>query len=203
MTGVVVSDKEDFKLSAGHILQGALNRQFGDTLMNEIDLYCKKGRINPEDFKTKQGQACFMEMLNFLDEDQPDHIRFEFMKKLYLGIMSDNDRDRESTREQQYMNLCRGLSSGEVITLIAAGEYTDLKESSTAWTYEDWYENLAVHCALNHSELCAFHGDKLANKRLIKQIKRGSEPEIFGLTSLGVSILQYIKTYDEASTETV
>lgn len=94
ITGIVVSSKDDFKLSVGHALQGALKQQFLETLMDEIDSYREKGRIKDEDFQTKQGQACFMEMLNFLDEDNPDGIRFEFMKKLYLGIMSDEEQDR-------------------------------------------------------------------------------------------------------------
>ena len=78
MTGMVVSGKDDFKLSTGHVLQGALKHQFLRTLLDEIESHREKGHIKDEDFQTKQGQVCFMEMLNFLDEDNPDDIRLEF-----------------------------------------------------------------------------------------------------------------------------
>lgn len=103
-----------------------MKHQFLRTFLDEIDSYREKGRIKDEDLKTKQGQACFMEMLNFLDEDNPDDIRFEFMKKLYLGIMSDDERDMESALEQQYLSICRTLSTGELMTLVGA-----LKHSKT------------------------------------------------------------------------
>jgi hypothetical protein len=90
MTGMAVSSKDELMLSVGHVLQGALKHEFLRTFLDEIGSYREKGRIKDEDLKTKQGQTCFMEMLNFLDEDNPDDIRFEFMKKLYLGIISDD-----------------------------------------------------------------------------------------------------------------
>ena len=86
-------------------------------------------------------------------EDNPDDIRFEFIKKLYLGIMSDDERDLESAREQQCVSLCRGLSSGEVLTLLSAGKYTDFKKPLRGWTYDEWYNALADLCDLNHGEL--------------------------------------------------
>ncbi len=142
-------------------------------------------------------------LIHRLLEDNPDDIRFEFIKKLYLGIMSDDERDLEQALKQRYISLCRGLPSGEVLTLLAAGKYTDFKKPSRGWTYDEWYNALADQCDLNHGELCSCYGDELANKRMIKQIKRGSEPEIFGLTSLGLSILQYVIMYEEDSTESL
>ena len=61
------------------------------------------------------------------------------MKKLYLGIMSDDERDRESVHEQQYISLCRSMTSGELIVLIGAWKYTEKGQNIRPHSEEVWF----------------------------------------------------------------
>ena len=198
MTGIAASGRDDLTLSLGHALQGALKLQFFETLMDEMDSYREKGRIKDDDLKTKQGQACFMEMLNFLDGDNPDDIRFEFMKKLYLGIMSDDERDRESVLEQQYMSFCRKLTAGEIMTLVGAWKYAQKQEGNPSYPSDAWYKQIAGPSKLIHDSLAQYYGKMLEEKGIfgVRILVAGRERTITGLTTLATEILKYIESYE-------
>jgi hypothetical protein len=101
-------------------------------------------------------------MLDFLDEDNPDDIRFGFMKKLCLGIMSDDERDRASVLEQQHLSVACTFTSGKV--LVRLGTHRLLSEADAKLNARPWRENIARASGLIYHELCLNSEDGLVEE---------------------------------------
>ena len=82
--------------------------------------YRLAGKIKDEYQFSEQAQACLEEILDFLDNDSPDEIRFTVLKKVFMVAATETISDRDSLLPQQYMRLCRGLPSGEILILSTA-----------------------------------------------------------------------------------
>ena len=77
ITGLAASDKQALLLSLGRILQRIRGGQFLEQLKTEWDEYRKAGRISDTHFESEQGRECLQEILDYLDGEAPDHLRFE------------------------------------------------------------------------------------------------------------------------------
>ena len=82
ITGLASSEKKEIILSIGYVFQKFRSGNFLKVLSDEWEKFKKMGRISDEYEKTEQHQACLQEMLDFLDKDTPDEIRFSFLKKM-------------------------------------------------------------------------------------------------------------------------
>lgn len=76
LSGMAISEKKDFGLSVSHLLQGLLRGKLLNQLINEWSEYREKGKIKDDYQSTEQHFECLQEMLDFLDKDNPDQIRF-------------------------------------------------------------------------------------------------------------------------------
>jgi hypothetical protein len=202
VTGIAVSNRKDFVLSGSRIFQSAINRNFLQTLKSEWDSYKQKGRIEGDYEGTEQHHACFQEMLDFLDNDLPDKIRFGFMKKIFLTASTEEVLDRDSVLPQQYMRICRSLSSGEVIVLTAtfkiykSGEWKADTQSAVIWL-----EKVARVSGLKHIELVGLHERSLMDKALLTPRQAGDKSGIVEgkycrLTKLAIDIYSFIEAYE-------
>ncbi len=96
ITGALSSKREDWILSIGHLFQRARAREFLSGLQTEWDAYVEKGKIKPGYESTDQHKTCLQEMLDALDHDCPDEIRFMTMKKILLVAACESNSDRKS-----------------------------------------------------------------------------------------------------------
>lgn len=210
-TGGFASDKKELVRSAGHILQAMLNGNRIETLKSEWDSLREKGRIKDDYQHTEQHHACLQEMLDFLDNDKPDKTRFDFMKKIFLMAATEEVVDRESVLPHQFMRLCRQLSSGEILVLMATYKCVvngTMKKDSCG--INEWLGEIAGMTGLEHRELVFPFQEKLEGLGILS---KRTHPDKSGvrltsknrLTDLGWSICKFIKQYDEsedqASTE--
>ena len=117
VTGIAASDRHQVVLSLGHVVQRLRSGKFLSQLMREWDEFREKGRIKESHEKSEQHQSCLQEMLDFLDKDMPDQIRFDALKKVFIVAATDKDTDSASLLPCEYMRICRTLSSGEIIVL--------------------------------------------------------------------------------------
>jgi hypothetical protein len=202
LTGIAVSNKEDFILSGSRLFQSAINRNFYHTLKSEWDSYKQKGRIKDDYEGTEQHHACLQEMLDFLDSDLPDRTRFEFMKKIFLVASTEKTLDRDSILPQQYMRICRSLKSGEILVLV--GVYKMVKQGS--WNPKNssavnWLKDVACISGLEHNDLVSVYEKKLIENVLITPRtladSSGIETGKYNrLTPLGYELCRFVEAYD-------
>lgn len=204
-TGIASSDRKDLILSVGHIFQRLRSGVFLQTLKLEWDAYKKKGRIKDDYEQTEQHKVCLQEILDFLDKDSPDEIRFSFLKKILFTASTETVSDRDSVLPQQYMRLCRLLTSGEILVLAAGHNIMkDIgvdKEDSQAI---NWLIKVAKNSGLKHPELVELYEPNLIEKQLITPRTYGDKSGVrlgknFRFTDLAGGIWKFIEAYDDAA----
>ena len=77
LTGIASSERKELILTVGQIFQRARAHGFLDALMREWKEFQANGKVDPEYTKSEQHKACLQELLDFLDKDSPDQIRFD------------------------------------------------------------------------------------------------------------------------------
>ena len=207
ITGIAASERKGLSLSVGHIFQSLRKGQFLSRLGEEWDSYREKGRIKDDYIDTEQHRSCLQELLDFLDNDSPDEIRFEVMKKVFIAAAIETASDRNSLLPYQFLRLCRGMSSGEVIVLNATYEIAKSENiSNTENSANVWLRTIADKSGLVYTSLVEIHEEDLIKKHLLSG-RMGSDRSIvairpnFRLTSLALELCDYIASYDSASEE--
>jgi hypothetical protein len=141
-------------------------------------------------------------MLDFLDKDSPDEIRFSFLKKIFLITATETASDRNSIIPQQFMKICRCLSSGEI--LVMQGAYSYLKAGHidpNDLNTQSWLRNVAKESGLTYPSLVESHESELERKKIIRgrfySDKSGvTLGDYYRLTELGYQICKFIESYD-------
>jgi len=203
ITGVAASERKDLILSLGHLFQRARSGRFLRTLMDEWDYYREKGRIKDDYIQTEQHQECLQEMLDFLDKDSPDEVRFSVLKNFISVAATEMKSMRDSVLPQQYMRLCRRLSAGEILVLsttyhIAQNDVPKQKDSSAV----NWLAKIAENSGLKYWELVEIHERNLIEKNLLTRREQADRSGVslgkhYRLTGLGYEICQFIEGCDK------
>lgn len=206
ITGIAASERKDLALSVGHIFQALRKGQFLSQLSEEWDSYREKGRIKDDYIDTEQHKSCLQELLDFLDNDSPDEIRFEVMKKVFLVAATETDSDRNSLLPYQFLRLCRGMSSGEVIVLNTTYRIAKSDQIPNVSGANQWLDAIAKESGLCHTSLVEIYEEELIKKHLIYGRLYSDRSGVavgqhFRLTSLGLELCDYIASYDNASKE--
>lgn len=200
LTGIAVSDRKDWALSIGYLLQRARGGQFLRALMREYEKYRDKGKIKDDYAGTEQCQATLQEILDCLDKDSPDEVRFSFLKKLFLSIATEELSNREDVIPQQYMKIARALDSGEVLVLLAS--YEIAKKGRDVIDFPAWMHNVRDYSGLKHAELIQLFEKTLIEKKLIlPSFGSMHTAEHHRLTSLGYEMCRFIEHYDKTQTK--
>jgi hypothetical protein len=203
VVGLAVSTKKDLFLSGSRLFQSALNLNFTEQLKEEWDEFRKKGIIGEDYEYTEQSHACLQEMLNFLDEDAPDKIRFDFLKKIFIMAGTGKIMSMESILPQQYMRICRTLSTSEILILVAAFKLAKNKSWQLSIKNADvWLKTIADKSGLYHPELVDYYDQILIDKKLltnrVHSDRSGINPgKNCRLTNLAIKISEFIETYDD------
>lgn len=192
LTGIAASDRKALAMSLGHILQRMRGGSFLSQVKKEWGAYREQGRIKDNYLNTTQHKECFQELLDFLDGESPDEVRFEALKSIFLRAATEEETDRSSVLPQQYMRIIRSLSAGEVILLAASYKYP-----STDGAAVNWISNMASKSPLKIPELVEIHEDALIRKHLITPRMHGDRSGVSRgvhgrLTRLGINICEFI-----------
>ncbi len=202
-SSVAASDRKDLILSIGHIFQRLRSGSFLEALKKEWECYIEKGRIKEDYTDSEQHQECLQEMLDFLDKDSPDERRFSILKAIFLGAATETKSNRNSVLPQQYMSLCRTLSSGEVLVLQSTFTISETGYSSTT-SANDWLKVVAEKSGLNTSELVEIYEKKLMEKNLLTNRTHPDKSGVevrpwYRLTPLAIQMCKFIKEFDPES----
>jgi hypothetical protein len=203
LTGLLASGPADWKLSTGKIVQALIKGNLLTQLGREIKKYQEKGKIKEDYLETDISRVSFKELLSFIDEEVPDKLRFKAIKSIFLYSISKNVSPRDQVLAYELMKICKKLSSGDILVLLAIWKLRDNKTKSNNPIYSatEWLKEVAVETGHNLAELVEIHERKLIELRLISNRiypdKSGvSLGKYFRLTDLGVKLCEFISKYE-------
>lgn len=200
LSGIIKSDKKNFRLTVSHLLQALVRGKFMDQLHREWDDYSKKGKIKDDYQSTDQHFECLQEMLDFLDNDNPDQTRFNVVKKIFLKAACEDKSDRNSIIPQQFMRICRKLTSGELIVLSTTYKVLQTKPKEIG-SASEWLKIIAMESNLKHASLVEVHEETLVEKHLLDHRLLPNRSGVntkphFRLTDLGLAICEFIEEFE-------
>ena len=86
LTGLLVSETKDWKLSAGRLVQASIQWKLFSQLGKEIKDYIDKGKIKEDFLENDLSQKSLYDLLKFIDETTPDEDSFNAMKTLFICV---------------------------------------------------------------------------------------------------------------------
>jgi hypothetical protein len=200
ITGIAASEQTEWLRSVGFLLQRVRSGRFLETFRTEWNAYRDKGKVKDDYIFTDQHQECLQELLDFLDQDTPDQIRFTVLKNIFLTTSSETISDRNSALPQQYMKICRSLTSGEVLVLLAVSQLAKEGAQLIVNSAVAWHATVAHKAELVDAELVELHEQGLLDKKLITPRKHNDKSGVdlgdnFRLTGLGVNLCKFMESY--------
>ncbi|MEC0227925.1 hypothetical protein [Paenibacillus alba] len=194
-------------LSVGHFLQRLRSANLFEAFQQEWTVLREKGRVADDYQYTEQFLNNIHEMLNFLEKDIPDEVRFKVLKKIILVAAQETISDRNNLLPGQYIKIAKSMSSAEVNVLFTA--YRMIKENLVNTTQNganEWLQTVAHHSGLDFPELVEIHENQLIDKKLLidrtHQDRSGVRLGNYNrLTNLGFSFCEYVSKYDEVIDE--
>lgn len=204
LTGVASSKREDLFLSIGRVLQKLRGGKFLNQLMIEWEVLVKKGKIKEDYASAEEHQFCLGELLDYLDKNQPEEITFNLLKKIFLVSSTKNVEKSDSHLSQQYLKICKTLSSAEILILQACYEIAvRRKEEFEGGTVSAsiWFTKIVDVSKLAHVELVIMNESKLLDKMLLTERVYSDKSGVnlkpyFRLTPLGYAICSHIEEYE-------
>jgi len=204
MTGILSGDRKEWITSIGHVFQSWRGARFLYTFKDEWNKYREKGKIRDDYEKTEQFNSCFGEILDFLDKEIPDNMRFNILKQIMLVAGTEEASSRDSYLPQQYLQIARSLSSGEILVFTSAYDLAKKQNIEKITAAGRWLALVAENSGLQFPVLVEIQENKLINKGLLmgRHFSDRSGVELgnhFRLTDLGWSLAEYISHYEDPS----
>lgn len=119
VTGILVSEQKDWKLSAGKLVQSVIKGTLLTQLGLEIDQYQKDGKIKEDYFATHKTRATLYELLKFLDDEVPDEELFVALKSIFLSGISLDATEYDSALAYEFLQTAKRLRGTEILILKA------------------------------------------------------------------------------------
>lgn len=212
LTGILASDMKDYKLSAGQIVQASIRGRCLTQLGKELEEYRDKGKIKEDYFESDKNRMSLCELLKFIDGDAPDEERFRAMKSIFLASISKSSTKKDEEIAYEIMQICKKLSSGEILILKAAfaitnGNFKQIYSKLDLQTKEadKWFEIISQQIGHGIPELIQRHEINLINLQLIAPRNQPhnfnipqssfSNNEHFRLTKAGYKLCKFITKY--------
>lgn len=208
LTGVLVTDSRDWKLSAGKIVQATIKGNLLSQLGRELEKYRKEGKIKEDFLSTDKNRMSFYELLNFIDEEVPDEDHFRAMKSIFFASVSKNVREDEEKLAYELMQICKKLSGGDLLVLKAAYDVVNGHLASSMPTINhleknanNWLNLIAQQIGHDLPSLVEVHEKNLMELKLISDRTLSDRSGIqstqhFRLTTLGYKLCEFITKYE-------
>ena len=206
ITGILISDTKDWKMSAGHLVQASIKWKLFSQLGKEIKDYIAKGKIK-EDFLDKdQNKQSLSDLLKFIDETSPSEDRFNAVKTLFIKSVLNNSSEEEKILSHQLMQICKNLESSDLLILKAAydikygkmyNKLASAKIDPNDNTAYGWLKNIANQIGHGIISLIEVQEEKLITLKLISPRIHSDKSGIsnlknYRLTDLGCKICDFI-----------
>ena len=206
ITGILVSETKDWKLSAGHLVQASIKWKLYSQLGKELKAYIEKGKIKENFLNEEQCKQSLSDLLKFIDETTPGEDRFNAMKTLFFKSVSCDSSQEEQILSYQFMKVCKELDSEHLLILKAAYDIKcgkiNTKLLSTKLDLNDrsaerWLQNISNQIGHGIKSLIEIQEDKLINMKLISprtssDLSGVRSIENYRLTDLGCKLCDFI-----------
>lgn len=115
-TGLLASDKKDFILSIGHLVQSSIKLRLLDQFFKELKEYQEKGKTKKDYWDIITNQASFVELMKYIDSaETPDEAVFQAMKSIFFHSISKNADEQAEILGYQYMQICKQFNSMDLL----------------------------------------------------------------------------------------
>jgi len=207
ITGMLISESKDYKLSAGHLIQASIKWKLFSQLGREIKTYIEKGKIKEDFLEKDQNKQSLSDLLKFIDDTSPSEDRFIAMKKLFLKSVSEESSEEEKILSHQFMQICKQLESTDLLIMRAAFEINKgvlrnkLKlenvDRGNLRSAREWLINISKQVWHGISSLIEVNEDKLITLKLISPRTLSDRSGIlnssnYRLTDLGCKLCEYL-----------
>lgn len=208
LTGILVSGSKDWKLSAGKLIQATIKGNLLTQLGLELKKYREEGKIKEDFLATDKNRMSLCELLKFIDEEIPDEERFRAIKSLFFASISKDVTEDEEKLAYELMQICKKLSSGELLVLKAAYDVVigRLAPNMSNINHQeknanDWLNLIAKQIRHSLPSLVEVHEKNLMELKLISDRtlsdRSGIRPtQHFRLTTLGYKLCEFITKYE-------
>ncbi len=207
LTGILASEKKEWLLSAGKVFQASLKFKLLTQLGRELKEYREKGKIKEDYFATNNNQASFNDLLSFIDEEVPDEERMKAMKSIFLSSISTDVTEEDEKLAYEFMQICKKLSSGDILVLKANFELVTGKarhgitvDPNFSGSADGWLDVIAKQIGHNLPNLVEAYEENLMNLKLVSKRVYGdlsgyrATPH-FRLTTFGYKLCEFITRY--------
>ena len=152
LSGVLVSEQKDWKLSVGHLVRAFIKDKSLAQLGAEIKKNKDEGIIKADFLENDVNRSCFKEILEFVDDESPDEVRFAAMKSILFSSLEIGIEAKNELIAHELMKICRELSFAEVMIMKANLAYL-AEGSETAVIGRDIHNHEVKHWATSVAAL--------------------------------------------------
>ncbi len=203
LTGIALSEKTDYILSASKLLKGVRNGKFLKILSDEWKELQQKGKIASDYEFDEIYYDSLAEVLDYLDKDISNQNIFNVIKNIFLKSAIENNKN--DLLPLQYIKIAKSLTEGELIVLSSIHRiskthslYSDSEDRLDS--ARNYLQFVANESGLKHEALVEIHEIGLMDKKLISDRQYGNRSGVltkpdFRLTSLGKNFCEYIENY--------
>jgi hypothetical protein len=201
VTGAAGEGMRGVAVRFGHVFQGMMQGRLLKQLWDEWEDCKKKGRIKKDHEDSKLHASCLRELFEYLDGESLDSEVFEAIKRIFMIAALDTSISADDVLPPQYMRLCSGLTSGDVLVLSSAHRIQ--RESGSQRNANcvpgDVHHLIAERTGLAHRELVRECMGRLSDRNLVNPRLAGDNGTLALAaltTGLGQGLCDFIATYE-------
>lgn len=206
ITGILISESKDWKLSAGHLIQASIKWRLFTQLGLEIEKYIEKGKTDEDYLDDSASLKSLSDLLKYIDENSPDDDNYFAMKQLFLKSIFNDSSDQKKILSYQLMKLCSMLDSDCILILKSAYDIShhrisrklvDKNIRNDESIAREWLTNISIQLGHEITSLIEVHEEKLMNLKLISPRSNSDKSGIlktghYRLTDLGYKLCNFI-----------
>jgi hypothetical protein len=192
LTAILASPGQ-LKMAAGHIVQAAIKGRMYEQIGRELEELKKAGRIKEDFFDTHKQQATLHELLKFIDENPPDDEMFAALKSIFFSTISVDADAEEEQLGYHLLQLCKQLSSGEILVLRTTWHLYNMTLGKTESPRLPQWIDMVAKGAQIPLALLEVYQEKLIQLRLLQGI--GATTNDFRLTDLSKTLCDRITKF--------
>lgn len=195
-SATAVGKPSDLVLSGGRLIQSLFKGDFYRQLFEEVQIYRKEGKIPDENLESVYGRSIFVELMKVIDEEGLDEAKFKALKTIFINSVAEGSDEHSRLLGYQYFQVCKKLSSIEVLVLKTAFSiYEEPGSNQRFGGITEWEVAIAEQMRIPR---------ELVTQTRLENSGAGQNPKtmIFdvnenksrhGLTQLGVEIGKFLK----------
>ena len=204
VTGLISTDKSALLSAAGRIGQAAFKGKIFEQLGKEVFELTKAGMIKDDYLESELGRSAFVDMLKFIDEENPDEIRFKAIKSIFFSTVA-SDSDENSRRRAYYIfREARVLTSMDVLVLKVCYKIYQKDDSrfNSVSSAGDWVNLINAEVGLGLETLIVKADEHLSTLGFISTRQLGDKSGVqrgrnFRLTTgLGLPFCELIEKFE-------